>query len=281
MIWAARKTRAMLTMYYALMVAYRGEIVLWTIAMLMPLIMAGIWTKAGETGDFALDAVQFARYFIAAYFIRQLTVVWLIYEFEWYVVSGRLSPLLLQPIHPAWRWVAAHFSEQAARVPCSLVLIVAAFVLFPQALWGGEQAGVTQGLWLPAWSHVVVALTMTYTAFFIRFLMQLCIAVGAFWFERVASWERLNFIVYLFASGLLFPLEVLPHGVRAVLEWTPFPYMLWFPAMMLADGDLLLQRQPWIIPQAFAVMAVWMLAFYFLSQLLWKRGLRHYSAMGA
>lgn len=281
MTWAARRCSAMFQTYYALMMAYRGEILLWAVATALPLIMAGIWVQAGESGQFTLDAAQFARYWIAAYFVRQLTVVWLIHEFEWYVVSGRLSPLLLQPLNPNWRWIAAHFSEQAVRVPFSFLLLGLAFLIFPMALFGNPNTPTGEGLWLPNGWHVLLALVCVYVAFFLRYLMQFCVAMGSFWFERIAAWEQIIFVLGLFASGMLFPLSEVPAPVREVLLWTPFPYMIYVPAMLLADGDLLLKEGSSLIWQGLAVAVIWGGALYSLAVFLWRRGVKHYSAMGA
>lgn len=283
MTWVCRRASALFQTYYALMLAYRGEILLWAVAMALPLIMAGVWVQAAGSGRFPLDPVQAARYYLAAFLLRQFTVVWVIHEFEWHVVSGRLSPLLLQPMNPVWRWVVAHLAEQASRLPFALILLVLGFVIFPQALWGGAvRDGSQHGLWLPAWWQVLLALVFCYFTFAVRFLMQFALSMGSFWYERVMAWERLLYVVYLFASGMLFPLETVPEPLRSVLLWTPFPYMVWFPAMMLADGDMLIRQGGWDqVGQALVVMLCWGLAFWALGAWLWRRGLKHYSAMGA
>ncbi len=268
---AVRKLRAMTGVYYALMVEYRAEIVLWAVSTSLPLIMMGVWVQAGASGDFKLDATQMARYFIAVFLIRQLSVVWVIHDFEWQVVSGRLSPLLLQPIDPAWRFVLMHVGEQLSRLPIVLVLTALCFSLYPAALWGDAQ---TPGWWTPSLWQVVLAVVGCYCAFVLRFLMQYSFAMGAFWFERVAASHNLIFLPYLFLSGIVIPLEELPPWAFDVVMWTPFPYMVWFPATILADGEA-----PYV--KGFAVIAVWVIVLWIVNRLLWRAGLKHYSAMGA
>lgn len=281
MSWFIRQCSAIFQTYYALMMAYRGEIMLWAVATALPLIMAGIWVEAGKSGRFSLDAVQFARYWIAAYFVKQLTTVWYIHDFEWHVVSGRLSPMLLQPLNPNWRFLIAHFSEQAVRVPFACGLLVLALFIFPEALFGDSSTPTGEVLWLPSGWQIALALISVYMFFLIRFMMQFCVAMGCFWFERVVAWENIMFIVMLFASGMVFPLSEVPASVRGVLLWTPFPYMVWFPAMLLGDANALFSSNPGIVLQALTVFGVWGIALFGLATFLWKRGLRHYSAMGA
>ena len=72
------------------------------------------------------------------------------------------------------------------------------------------------------------------------------------------------------------PLEFYPPAVRAVIEWLPFPYTIYYPVRML-NGAL-----DW--PTTLRVLAVqlaWVLAFGALRALLWRRGLQRYGAVGA
>ena len=59
-----------------------------------------------------------------------------------------------------------------------------------------------------------------------------------------------------------------------MLLWTPFPYTVWFPATLLIGGEVPLMR-------GFLTMAGWTVAFFILYRVLWHKGLKHYSAMGA
>jgi ABC-type uncharacterized transport system permease subunit len=67
--------------------------------------------------------------------VRQFTVVWVVYAFEEDALLGRLSPYLLQPLHPLWRYVAAHLGEQLTRLPFAALIAAVFFVVQPQAFW--------------------------------------------------------------------------------------------------------------------------------------------------
>ena len=267
-----RRVRVMTSVYYALMVEYRAEIVFWAIATSLPLIMMGIWIKAGASGEFQLNEVQMARYFIAVFVVRQVTVVWVIHDFEYHVVTGRLSPLLLQPVDPSWRFVFSHVAEQFSRLPIAALLVGMCFLLYPAALWGTDEH---PGFWAPHWSRILLAILACYWAFVLRYLIQYTFAMGAFWFERIASAHQVIFLPYLFLSGMVFPLQELSGTIRALIMLTPFPYMVWFPASLMTDA------QPPLILRSFVVILVWSVAFWILNRWLWRRGLKHYSAMGA
>jgi len=257
-----RKAVTLLSVYYAYMVEYRAELLLWVLSGSLPLILMGVWIQASQEGQFGLSPVEFARYFLAVFIIRQFTTVWVIWEFEREVVEGKLSPRLLQPIDPVWHHVASHLGERAARLPFALGLILLFFALYPQALW------------LPSLGAVLLFCLSAVLAFALRFLMQYTLAMFAFWTERASAIEQFWFLFYLFLSGMIAPLDLFPPAVRAIVEWTPFPYLVYFPASLLVGI-------PTDVLRGFGTLFLWGLIFLGLNRWLWRRGLRHYSGMGA
>ncbi|MGF1460143.1 MAG: ABC transporter permease [Leptolyngbyaceae cyanobacterium] len=255
-------SRVLLSVYYAYMVEYRAELMFWVLSGTFPLIFMGIWAKAAQTEQFALDATVFVRYFLAVFLVRQLTVVWVIWEFEREVVEGKLSPFLLQPIDPVWRHFFSHVSERLARLPFIVGLLLLCFLLYPQALWIPSPRAVL-------WSTIATGL-----AFCLRFIIQYTFALFSFWTERANAIEQFWYLIYTFLSGMIAPLDVFPEAVRAVILWTPFPYLIYFPANLLVG-------RPTDIGQGFLAIALWSLIFLVINRWLWRRGLRQYSGMGA
>jgi ABC-2 type transport system permease protein len=271
-----RTIKSLFDAYYALMSTYRAEIFLWALATSLPLIMMGVWVQAGASGAFdGFTSVDAARYFIGVFIFRQLTICWVIYEFEYNVVSGRLSALLLQPINPIWRYILMHGGEQATRLPFSVIFIGLSLFIFPDALWGNAE----QGVWLPTWWRIGLAIACGYLAFLLRFFIAYTISMLAFWVERVSALEGINYLPYLFLSGLVVPIQTLPAGLQDAILWTPYPYVLWFPAMLVAAPPEAMP--PEMIARGIATIAGWLIVFALIQRVLWRRGLKHYSAMGA
>jgi ABC-2 type transport system permease protein len=257
-----KKIITLITVYYAYMVEYRSELILWVLSGSLPLIMLGVWTQAAQKGQFGLTPLDFARYFFAVFLVRQMTVVWVIFEFEKEVVQGKLSPKLLQPLDPAWHHVASHISERLARFPFVFLLIGLFFVLYPQAVW------------LPSFSNFLLFAIAAFLAFALRFVIQYTLAMFAFWTERAIALENFWFLLYLFLSGMIAPLKVFPEPIRAIALLTPFPYLIDFPASILIGIPVDLTR-------GFLSIIGWFFLFLGLNRLLWRAGLKKYSGMGA
>ncbi|MEB3267459.1 MAG: ABC-2 family transporter protein [Leptolyngbya sp.] len=254
--------RVMLSVYYAYMVEYRAELLFWVLSGTFPLIFMGIWSQAAAGGQFALDSVTFVRYFLAVFLVRQFTVVWVVWEFEREVVEGKLSPYLLQPIDPVWRHFFSHVAERFARLPFILMLVGLFLWLYPEAAW------------VPSLGQGLMGLGAIALAFCLRFLMQYTFALLAFWTERASAVEQFWYLIYTFLSGMIAPLEVFPEAVQRVVLWTPFPYLIYFPAHLLIG-------QPTDVGQGLLAMVGWGLIFLAVNRWLWRRGLRQYSGMGA
>ena len=262
MQWTIAKAKTLLLTYYAHMLEYRAEIFLWALSNSLPLILMGVWIKAGQSGQFNLGSLDFARYFFSVFLVRQFTAIWVIWDFEKEVIEGKLSFHLLQPIDPVWHHVAKHLAEKMTRIPVVIFFIGLFFILYPQAFW---QPSMVQILLF------VIAVAM---AFILRFLIQYTFAMFAFWIERASAIQQLWFLFYGFLSGLIAPLEVFPPGFREIVELTPFPYMMHFPAALLVGLDVNFVRSS-------LIMLGWMVLFFIANRWLWKKGLKHYSGMGA
>lgn len=270
MIGTLRKIRTVLSVHFAEMTEFRAELFFWMIATGLPLIMMGIWVPAAANGKLGMTGPEVARYYLAVFFVRQFTIVWVIYHFEWLVVTGRLSPMLLQPINPLFRFFFAHLSEQAARLPIVIAMIIGVIFLYPAATHDASGA-----LWLPSWSNVLSVIGLIYFTLVLRYLLQCILCTLAFWTERSSQFETALFLPYMYMSGLFAPLEAFDESVRNIVLWTPFPYMLWFPANILTG------RSEIPLWQGLAVMTMWAVIFFIIHRVLWKLGLRQYSAMGA
>lgn len=254
--------RVMLSVYYAYMMEYRAELVLWVLSGTFPLIFMGLWAQAAQSGQFSLAPRELIQYFLAVFLVRQFTVVWVIWEFERELVEGKLSPYLLQPLDPVWRHFFGHLAERFARIPFALVLVGAFLLLYPNSAW------------VPDPGNFILACLAIALTFCLRFTIQYTFALVAFWTERASALEQFWFLFYIFLSGMAAPLTLFPEGVRAVVLWTPFPYLIYFPA------SLLVNRADHVL-QGFTAIVVWSLVFLILNRWLWRRGLSQYSGMGA
>lgn len=259
-IW--RKATLLLHVYYINMLQYRAELLLWALSGSMPFIMMGIWMQAADSGRFHSTPVGFARYFLAVFLIRQLTAVWVIHTFEEDMVAGKLSPQLLAPLDPAWRYLASHVSERGARLPFVFVILLLFFLAYPASFW------------IPSLGDFLLSMLLAQLGFLLRFIIQYTLALCAFWTERAMAIEEFYFLFFTLLSGVIAPLDTFPAPLREFALWTPFPYTIHLPVTVLLGETAGVGR-------GMGVMMLWMVLFFGLNRWLWRRGLKRYSGMGA
>jgi ABC-2 type transport system permease protein len=262
MTWLSRM-RTVVHVQRGLMIEYRAELVLWALSNSLSFILMGVWYEASLHGKLALQPLEVIRYFLAVFVVRQLTIVWVVWEMEADLQAGKLDHMLLQPMDPVWRSVASHLAERIVRFPFVLLLLVLFFLVAPQA-W-----------FVPAPMDALLTLLFSLAAFALRFLLQHTVAMLLFYTERATSVEGCLFAAYIAFGGAMVPLDVLPDNMRTVLLWTPFPYLLWLPARLLV-GDAPVN----LVHAAFSLSA-WFAVLLVVNRLLWRRGLVRYQGMGA
>jgi ABC-2 type transport system permease protein len=81
----------------------------------------------------------------------------------------------------------------------------------------------------------------------------------------------LNFLL----SGHMFPLELLPANLRAVVDWLPLKYLAYFSTAVFLGK--LSPEEMW---RGLAIEVVWVLFFIVLARWMWSRGVKRYSGYG-
>ncbi|MDB5077041.1 MAG: transporter permease [Chloroflexi bacterium] len=264
---AARKARVLFTVWFAHMLVYRAEIIIWMLSGSIPLIMMAVWigkasSSGGSVGGFT--AATFAAYFLAVWLTNQCIVAWAAWELDRLVREGLLSPRLLRPLDPIWNELAAHVTEKVLRIPLMIAILFVGVHLVP-----GTQL-------TPDIPHVLAYTVCVGFAFGIRFLLSYCTGLLSFWTTQATAIDELYYVVAGFLTGAFAPLSLYPASVRAVIDWLPFPYIVYYPVQVLngnlAGGGIL---------RVLAVQALWLSVLILIRGMLWRRGLRQYGAVGA
>ena len=219
--------------------------------------------SGSSVGGYSFGEMVF--YFVAVTIVESLVSP---SDDEWQIAAdireGRISSYLLRPLdYRAYR-ASLFLSSRAVYAGVALVPLALVWLWLP-----GEMKLPADGA---TWATFFVSMAL---AAAIQFLIAFVMATLAFWVLEIST---LVFILYsfeYFLSGRIFPIDVMPAGLRTVLMALPFPYELYFPAaiwMGKVSGPSM-----W---SGLAVQAGWALALFALSSWLWRRGVRRYGAFG-
>jgi ABC-2 type transport system permease protein len=109
----------------------------------------------------------------------------------------------------------------------------------------------------------------------LQFFMSYTMALLAFWVLEVSTFIFILFAFEYIAGGHLFPLDILPPVLAQALQFTPFPYQMFFPVSIYLG-----QSTGMGLGQGLCIQAAWVLAAYALARFVWSRGIRKYAAVG-
>lgn len=250
---------------------YRSNFLFRSIFGLIPL-MATIYlwraVYAGKPGANDVAGYSLAgmiSYYLLVTIADALTAVT---EDDWQIAGdireGAINQFLLKPIDYLVYRLCLFASGRLIYV-CVAAIPVAIFIYAQREYMVPPPSGQALGLFLA--SLVMTALLQ----FFISYTMALL----AFWLLEISTFI---FIVYAFeyiAGGHLFPLDILPPWLATALNFTPFPYQLFFPVSLYLGR--VTGTDMW---QGLGIQLFWVLFFYLVARWMWRRGIRKYTAFG-
>jgi viologen exporter family transport system permease protein len=252
---------------FAAAAQYRVQSALWLLfAIVRPVVFLAAWSAAataqgGSIGGFSVS--DFAAYYMCLTLVTQLTLAWDAYDFELEVRQGTLAPKLLRPLHPLHYSLVANLVHKTVTVPMLLPVLVLIG-------WTFNVHFQTQ-----PW-HVALFIPSVLLGAALRFILGWAIASCAFWTTRIdAIMQFYDRLTFLFA-GQVAPLSLLPGPLAAIGAVLPFGYMLWAPAEILRGGTTLEQTL-----QLIAIQAAWLVAAWLAFAVVWRAGVRQFSAVGA
>ena len=248
-------------------VAYRAEFLVWMLTTTIPLIMLGLWTSVAAEGPFQnYSSADFVAYFLAVLIVRQLTSNWVAWQMFEDIRLGPMSMRLLRPVHPFWAYVIS----QAAALPFRSVIAV------PVALLLLTSSGVHSLTTNPL--QLVLIVPSILLAWVISFGINFGIGAVGFWVTQAMVLGSVFFTLYTLLSGYMMPLDIISSKyptVTAIAWATPFPSMLAVPVRLLTRNLGTIE-----VLRLLAMQTAWAAGCTLGALAVWRRGLRHFEAVG-
>jgi len=216
-----------------------------------------------EVGTYTL--AEMISYYLLVTVVDAFTAV---NDDDWQIAAdikdGNISQFLLKPINYLGYRLCLFFSGKIIFTAVSLVPVgIFIFCLRQYFVW-------------PAGGMALAGfLLSTLLAGLLQFFMSYTLALLAFWLLEVSTVIFISFAFEYIAGGHVFPLNILPPALAAALNWTPFPYVLFFPVSVYLG-----QARGAALWRGIAVQAAWTVVFYLVARAVWNRGIRKYSAVG-
>src|SRR5438874_9266299 len=248
---------------FAEAVAYRAEFLIWMFSTNMPLIMLALWAAVARSGPVgAYSQRGFAAYYLCTLLVRLLSGSWVVWELTMEIRQGVLAMRLLRPIHP----LLAYSAENLAAVPLRAIVAIPVMSIL---LWTArQQLGHDAVLWLMLVPAMLGAWLLTFLVIAVIGTLALYVESAASLFE---AWLGISAVM----SGYLVPLDLFPKAVQQVALVLPFRFLLSFPVELML-GKPSHAHALALLGAQWAYVAAALIA----TNLVWRAGLRRYSAYG-
>lgn len=247
---------------------YRANLLMYLLFWLVsPVVYLAVWTTIarGQGNVGGLTPNDFVTYYMALLIIDQLTSDITIHIFAYKIQDGTLSGELIRPIHPMLTNTLVN--NLAFKTLTMMVMIPVWGVLW--ILFQPNFAGVT-------WQNLLLAVPAVVMGFAISFLFGAAITCVAFWTTRVWALHEFYWALIVLFSGHFVPLQLMPEVIQQIAKVLPFQLFKYFP-IQLVLGKL----SPAEITSGYLMGIVWVFLALLFFLLIWRKGLKQFSAVGA
>lgn len=182
------------------------------------------------------------------------------------IKDGSISMRLLKPVN----FNMSFLFHELGNLVILLVLIFAPMVIGIEIY-----RYCTNGFIMFSLANFLLYLLSTAFAYFISFYLNLCFGFVAFFVKNLWGFILLKQVLIKFLSGAMIPLAFLPGVIKNIFELMPFASLSYTPVMLyMGKYDAL------SIIFNLALQLFWLLFFYVLSKLIWKKAVKYLSVQG-
>jgi ABC-2 type transport system permease protein len=272
-LWPVRKYLRIVRIALVERMAYRVDFVFSTLLRFLPMVTTILlWlavyagagkTEGGRLGGFSLD--DMISYLLLVHISRMFSSMpGLAQGIARDIRDGNLKKYLLQPIEMLPYLVSYRAAHKAAYITMTALPYALLFFLCRDFFPGWPDP--------PTLAGYAAALVM---GFVVGFFFEATIGMLGFWFLEVSSFLYVINTLTFFLSGHMFPFDLLPGFWAGLLRSLPFQYLAYFPATIFLG-----KIQGQALVHGLLVELAWAVGLIVLASLLYRHGLRRYSAYG-
>lgn len=183
---------------------------------------------------------------------------------EYDIKEGKLSTYLLKPFSYLGFKFLTELPYRLLQTSFAVLIFVAISIFFPRLL----------GLDL-TFQNITLLIPVLMLAHVISFLFKMIVGLATFWLTDYHGLQELVFVILLVLAGFVMPLEFYPQLISKIAHLTPFPYMIYYPVVVMQGKLALSELIKLLISQSF-----WAIILFLAYQTVWAKGVKKFTAIG-
>ncbi len=248
---------------------YRVNFYVGMISIIFPMcIQYFLWTSIFSSGSqgmhFGYTLPQMLSYAAFAVITSRTIFGGFIYEVNFEIKSGGMAKYLVRPMRYMPYQISCYLGEKFVSILLSSVLIVVVSVVF-NTRWPNT---ITL-------QNVLLYFLVLVFAIVLNFVLYFSICGAGFWMRDASGAIFIITVVGNIISGGVFPLDIFSGRIQFILKLFPFSYTNYFPVSVLCGrtvgSDIYLGMM---------VQLSWILIVLSIQQIVWKQGVKRYTAVG-
>ena len=183
-------------------------------------------------------------------------------DLGWMINSGYLTIPLMRPLGIFRFLLTRDLADKLFNLSFILLEVPLIFLIFkPPVFLQSNPSAILL--------FVISLLLAALMYFFINIIFG---SIG-FWSRDVWAPRFLLMVILEFATGAMFPLDMLPTIWQNIMLMTPFPYLLYVPLKiyLASDPNLYLHL---------GIQLVWTIILFLFTRFIWQKGILRYEAEG-
>ncbi len=245
--------------------AYRLNMVMWRVRQVFVfLIPFFIWKSVlGQGGDiYGYSFAAIMTYLFGTTILRSLVMGSRTIDLGFMINTGALTIPLMRPIHIFSFFFIRDLADKLFNLGFMFIELPLIYFIFHPPIFLQSNP-----------LFLLYAACSTLLAILIYFYINIIFGSLAFWSRDIWAPRFLLMVIMEFATGALFPLDMLPAMWQNFLYYTPFPYLLYVPLKAYLGTD------PFSMSHLGASL-IWVLILGLLAKFVWKKGITSYEAEG-
>ena len=232
------------------------------------LVQVSIWNAVYSSGNSVggMTLQQMIAYYGVSTLIFYLIMDFADWNLQMLIRTGKYLTFALRPLHHRFFALSQKIGHRILGFLFEFLPVLFIFIFLFKA-----------DLRPASWPWAFISLMLS---FLTQFYINYTIGISGFWLVRTDGLRSVVYILTGICSGSLFPLLLLPKPLQLAAFFLPFQFTVYVPSMVFS-GSYTLGGITLSLPEIVGLQALYVLILRGLSEMLFKLGMKRFTAVGA